>query len=222
MRQSFGTRLRERARQLDMSDAEVARRLGISERRYGNYVTDEREPDFDLLPKICRALETHPSYLFGFTADPSEPDSSLGRDGTPAGTQPIAQIPFRAAAGGGYVEREEAQERRWYMPRAWVEQELRSRAADLQILPVFGDSMEPIIRDGDLVVFNRAWVTPTPPGVFVLNDGMAQVVKQLEHVPNSDPAQIRISSRNAAYQSYERTVDETHIAGRVVGVIRRL
>ena len=37
--------IRERARELGLSDAEVARRAGLSERRYGYYATGEREPN---------------------------------------------------------------------------------------------------------------------------------------------------------------------------------
>jgi len=43
--QGFGARLMARARELGLSNAEVARRAGLSERRFGNYATDIREPD---------------------------------------------------------------------------------------------------------------------------------------------------------------------------------
>ena len=42
--ETFAQRIRERARELGLSDAEVARRAGLSERRYGYYATGEREP----------------------------------------------------------------------------------------------------------------------------------------------------------------------------------
>jgi hypothetical protein len=31
---------------------------------------------------------------------------------------------------------------------------------------------------------------PTPPGVFVLYDGMGLVAKRVEHIPNSDPPRV--------------------------------
>jgi transcriptional regulator with XRE-family HTH domain len=42
--QVFAERIRERARELGLSDAEVARRAGLSERRYGYYATAEGKP----------------------------------------------------------------------------------------------------------------------------------------------------------------------------------
>src|SRR5438046_1650197 len=59
----FSKRLRERAGQLHLSDAEVARRAGLSERRYGHYVRGAREPDFATLMRICSVLDLTPNDL---------------------------------------------------------------------------------------------------------------------------------------------------------------
>jgi transcriptional regulator with XRE-family HTH domain len=59
----FAKRLRERARQLQLSDAEVARRAGLAERRYGHYVRGMREPDYATLVRIC-ACWTSPLTIF--------------------------------------------------------------------------------------------------------------------------------------------------------------
>lgn len=59
----FAKRLRERARQLELSDAEVARRAGLAERRYGHYVRGLREPDFATLIRICAVLDVTPNDL---------------------------------------------------------------------------------------------------------------------------------------------------------------
>jgi transcriptional regulator with XRE-family HTH domain len=59
----LGKRLRERARQLELSDAEVARRAGLSERRYANYIADSREPDLATFLNICAVLDLEPTDL---------------------------------------------------------------------------------------------------------------------------------------------------------------
>lgn len=61
----FGNNLRRRARELSLSDAEVARRAGLSERRYANYVSGAREPDLATLLRICTVLATTPNELLG-------------------------------------------------------------------------------------------------------------------------------------------------------------
>lgn len=64
--EGLGEKLRTRARELGLSDAEVARRLGLSQSRYANYVVDKREPDFRTFIRICRVLGTTPDVLLGF------------------------------------------------------------------------------------------------------------------------------------------------------------
>jgi transcriptional regulator with XRE-family HTH domain len=64
--QVLGERLRARAQELGLSDAEVARRGGLSARRYGHYVTSQREPDLQTLLRISSVLHTTPNYLLGF------------------------------------------------------------------------------------------------------------------------------------------------------------
>jgi transcriptional regulator with XRE-family HTH domain len=61
--QVFAQRIRERARELGLSYAEVARRAGLSERRYGYYATGEREPNLDTLVRICEVLGATPNDM---------------------------------------------------------------------------------------------------------------------------------------------------------------
>lgn len=62
----FADNLKNRAVELGISSAEAARRAGLSERRYGNYVSGRREPDLATLLKIAEVLESSPNILLGF------------------------------------------------------------------------------------------------------------------------------------------------------------
>ena len=62
-------RLRARARELNLTDAEVARRLGLAQSRYAHYVSGTRSPDYQTLARICRALLTSPNDLLGFSPE---------------------------------------------------------------------------------------------------------------------------------------------------------
>jgi transcriptional regulator with XRE-family HTH domain len=74
----LGQRLRSRARDLGLSNAEVARRAGLSERRYGFYVTGDHEPDLSTLLRICKVLATTPNILLGFAEDGKEGSNRAG------------------------------------------------------------------------------------------------------------------------------------------------
>jgi transcriptional regulator with XRE-family HTH domain len=63
--QTFARAVRERAKELQLSHAEIARRCGLTERRFGHYVTGAREPDLATLVKISAVLETTPNALLG-------------------------------------------------------------------------------------------------------------------------------------------------------------
>ena len=62
----LGMRLKARARELGLSDSEVARRLGIAQTRYANYVADRHEPNLDTLLEICAVLNLEPAEVLGY------------------------------------------------------------------------------------------------------------------------------------------------------------
>ena len=72
----IGEKLRERALVLGLSDVEIARRVGLSQSRYANYVLGKREPDFGTLVKICRVLGTTPNFLLGFGEEEEVPSEA--------------------------------------------------------------------------------------------------------------------------------------------------
>ena len=65
---TFALNLKRRAEQLGISNAEVARRAGLSDRRYGNYVSGVREPDLSTLVRIADALGISVDELLGVAA----------------------------------------------------------------------------------------------------------------------------------------------------------
>ncbi|RJT29440.1 XRE family transcriptional regulator [Mesorhizobium waimense] len=62
----FAKRLRERAVQLGISNAEAARRVGLDERRYAHYVSGRRQPDLMTLKNISEGLGVTPNWLLDF------------------------------------------------------------------------------------------------------------------------------------------------------------
>lgn len=85
--ESWGERLRARGRELGMSDSEVARRVGMTQRRYSSYVNMTREPNFSDLLRICEGLAVTPDYVLGVTG--IEPGDDAGRRVAAA----LAQMP---------------------------------------------------------------------------------------------------------------------------------
>ncbi|MCR9070745.1 MAG: peptidase S24 [Alphaproteobacteria bacterium] len=146
---------------------------------------------------------------------------ALTADSDPA-VAGVPEVQIIASAGGGTLIDQERRGETWYFPTAWLHHELHADAETLRIISIDGDSMEPILESGDKILVDTARKAPSPPGIFVLFDGMGLVAKQLEPVPNTEPARVLIRSANPRYQDYERTVDEVSIVGRVVWFARRV
>ena len=75
--EGMGGRMRARARELGWSDAEVARRLGLAQTRYANYVTDRHEPDLATLVRICGVLGLSADGLLGIGHPSGEASAGL-------------------------------------------------------------------------------------------------------------------------------------------------
>ena len=79
-----------------------------------------------------------------------------------------------------------------------------------------------ISRHLPIAVINRSQTQPSPPGIFILDDGVGFVAKRIKIISSTTPQMLCILSENSAYSSYQRRIDEVHIIGRVVWFARRL
>jgi hypothetical protein len=147
----------------------------------------------------------------------SSQSPALGNDYTS-----IVELGVRASSGGGSIVTDEPELGSWSFPELWLKTELRASVSELRIITIDGDSMEGILRSGDKVIVHIGRTEPSPPGIFILFDGIGLVAKRLEFMEGSEPPSVRISSSNPSYPPYERTVDEVSIVGRVVGRWERL
>ena len=73
----LGERLKERTRELGLTDSEVARRLGLSQARYSHYANDVHEPDLETLVRIAQTLGMSSDQALGLTP-PAEGDVDDG------------------------------------------------------------------------------------------------------------------------------------------------
>ena len=69
---------------------------------------------------------------------------------------------------------------------------------------------------------NTADASPSPPGIFVLFDGMGITANRIEMIPQADASHLRISSANSQYSAYQRHLNDIRIIGRVIWYGRSL
>ena len=134
----------------------------------------------------------------------------------------INEYDVRASMGPGAHIESEAVVGQWPFPSPYVRHALNLNGNRLSVIEVRGDSMEPTLRSGDKIMIDHDDTGIAQPGVFALYDGDATVVKRVEKVPGSDPAQVMLISDNQAHGRYAVLADQVNIAGRVVWFGRRL
>ena len=88
----------------------------------------------------------------------------------------------------------------------------------LSAILVAGDSMEPLLRDGDEILVDR---TPRPmrDGIHVVRVGDALLVKRVQ---TGVPGRLILESANPAYRPIELDLREVEVIGRVVWKSGRL
>lgn len=96
--QGFGERLRLRAKALGMTDSEVARRLGLSQGRYSNYVNGIVEPDLGTLVRIARALGMTADEALGVTPPAAEDEGQVLRTRIALAAETMDPAALEAAA----------------------------------------------------------------------------------------------------------------------------
>ena len=125
------------------------------------------------------------------------------------------RLPLEASAGPGAVSgavgAAEIAFDAFRFSRRWL-REQGLEPALLSSIRVMGDSMDPLLRDGDEILVDR---TPRAfrEGVHVIRLGEALHVKLLQAVP---PGRLRLISKNAAYEPVEVPMSDVDVVGRVV------
>ena len=135
----------------------------------------------------------------------------------------IPEMAVEAAAGPGAIADEFATEKaRWYLPEGMIRHEGDAEPGNLRVLRARGDSMEPLISDGDRLMVDIARRAPGTGEMAVLWDGGGLVVKRVEMLPHSEPPRLCLHSANPDYEPYTCLAEEAHIVGKVVWTLRRM
>ena len=203
-----GERIKLQRKKLSMSAEQLAEKVNLSPATIYRYEKGDIEKvPADILKKIARALNSSPAYLRGW-----EPDS---KSPIPAGFQPLPKrdrIPrVGQIACGTPILAEENVEAYDEVPSDWH--------ADFTLL-CQGDSMEPKIKDGDVVAIHSQPMVENGEVAAVLIDGEAT----LKRVFLFDD-HIELRAENPTFPTILRIGEDMNtitIEGKAVGLCRKL
>ncbi len=193
---------------------------------------DSNQKKSDTYTNLDQKSQTSISDPSSATEHGSLSQSRMGSDikdysaGSGSTMEAFAHIPLfdvKASAGNGSVIHEEEETDSLMFKREWIYNELHSSPANLYLIYVEGESMEPSLRPGDVILVDHTDNIAKRDGIYVIRMGESLLVKRLQRLPNH---RLKVTSDNPAYEPFEISLDfdlqnELSIIGRVVWSGRR-
>ena len=213
------------------SQATFAKELGVHKNTLGGYERGERKPDADFFNAILKTGYNANWLLTGegpmLLADMSAAPSAVSLSQSGGVGDDYALIPLYdvcAAAGHGSLVNSEEVADTLVFKRSWIHQELHAQPNDLYLIHVDGESMEPTLRPGDVILVDRRSAASVPrDGIYVIRMSGGLLVKRLQHLPGR---KVRATSDNPAYAAFDIELDapgeDLAIIGRVIWAGRRM
>ena len=129
----------------------------------------------------------------------------------------IAKVKARLSAGGGSFEVGDDIEGFYSFRKDWLEK--RGRSRDMVLMDIFGNSMEPELKDGDTVLVDQSRKAILAGAVYAVGIDDTVMVKRVEKHPNK----LVLRSDNKAYSPIYLQGEEiqtVRIIGKVIWISR--
>nr|DAI68377.1 MAG TPA: Repressor protein CI [Caudoviricetes sp.] len=216
-----GERIAARLRDLKLTQSELARQIGVTQGTIAQLISG-RSQSSSKLHLIAKVLKTTPEYLTGETDDPDEGYVALPSTEDVAadlGLVPVREIDLTLGMGATYLEVPVTETIRLF-PIDWLRLYTRSDPEHLLFAQGIGDSMEPTLRDSDLLLIDCSQRhLNMSDKVWAIAYADCGAVKRLRPVPGGG---VQILSDNASVPDATAYDGELHILGRVVATVRKM
>jgi len=211
----IGDRIRELRE--EMSPADLANKLGIHKNTMTNYERGGSFPDAKILLNLLEIFPgTNPTWLL--TGEGSKNSS----EPVQRGFVMFPRYEIEAGAGPGRTVQSEQVVDFVSFKEEWVQNFLRVPRKDLALLSVKGDSMNPTLNDGDMILVDLRSDRIDDSAIYVLEFDDALLVKRIQRKLDGS---IVIKGDNPHYEPEVLQKDRAEtlrIIGRVVWSGRRM
>lgn len=167
------------------------------------------------LAKVAHALNVSLSYLV------SADSQHTARTQPKQITSQLATLAFVSLdAQSGKIISHIAPTPGFQMQINWLEQSLGLSIDNARFFRITSDDMSPKLLRGDVVLIDTSNTKPSPPGVFLIFDGVGLTVRNVAYVKNPKNKRICIRSESQGDYKDNRDLDDVLIVGRVVWLAR--
>lgn len=206
-------RIRELMSSKSMNIKEFSEATGVKYRTIQNYLSGERAVGSEFLAAVSERMGVSASWILTGQGSMMFPNECI--DVAQADFVQVARYEVEASAGNGSEVASEDAAQSYAFNRKWLGK--RGLKPDtLSVISVRGDSMEPDLNDGDLVLIDLANTDLSDGKIYAVQYSGNLFVKRIQYVPGDT---IRLVSRNAQYAPIEiktPEADGVRVVGRVV------
>ncbi|MBD5416994.1 MAG: helix-turn-helix transcriptional regulator [Desulfovibrio sp.] len=203
---------------------DFAARMGISKSSMSGYEKDENLPGADAISKIClKAGISSDWLLFGKGSMQGSEEAGVARaldhKVSPEDLIMIPMVDAILSAGTGSLETSGQMAREYAFRQDFILR--KGNPANMVLMRVRGDSMQPEVMDNDVVLLDQSKTRPHPGPIFAVGIEDAIYLKRVDMLPG----QIILKSVNTDYEPIridmgEQTSDQFRVIGQVLWVGR--
>ena len=117
---------------------------------------------------------------------------------------------------------EEDSPSQWVIPAEIMQKRTDTGPEHIKSFRVEDNMMMPEFNRDEHVLVDLSDCSATPPGTFVVSDGFGFMLRNCEHIPNSEPVKIKITALKESFEPQKLTLDEFQIIGRVIAKLQWL
>ena len=131
----------------------------------------------------------------------------------------VPKIKARLSAGGGSFETEPEIEEFYSFRKDWLSK--KGKARDMVLMDIFGNSMEPELKEGDTVLIDQSQKAVLAGAIYAVGFDDTIVVKRLE----KRPKELVLLSENERYPMMrfrDEEMENVRIIGKVIWVCREM
>jgi len=204
----MAARIRARAQELDIAPSAIADHAGIKRTSMTYYWRGQRAYPIEAVPLIADKLSISVNALMtDGSAELGDPDMVS-----------VEEVDLAYGLGASFAD-SPIDVIKHQFPRLWLERITNTAPAELTFARGRGDSMQPTIQDGDLVLIDRSQRTPREwDAMWALTVGDMAMIKRLR--VRGD--RVTVMSDNDRVPSEDLHHEEVRVVGRVIFIGRRV
>ena len=201
----------ERERETKVFDKDIAKALDMSSTQYSNAKKRNSIP-YQKIAEFCASNRININWvLYEQSTDMLKTDSEYGIKVKLFGD-------VNASAGGGAFNDDENYTY-FSIDPAYAKLLNITDNDKIDAITVTGESMEPTLKDGSIILIDRNKTDITNGSIFVINAGGTVYIKRLMMNPNGN---IDMISDNSMMPIQEAHIEESVVIGRVIGALERI